>query len=319
MTTRPILLIDGLNFFMRHFIANPSMSDHGHSIGGVVGFMKGVWHLCDRISPKRVVVVWEGGGSPRRRAVLKSYKQRRRPPKLNRFYADEIPDTVESRSDQLAKIIEVLKTVPVTQVYVSDCEADDLIAYLAKYTFADDRCVVVSSDRDLYQLLSKRVIQWSPGQKKYITIKTLKEKYSISATNFCTARAFVGDGSDKIDGVPRAGLASMAKRFPELGENVFVSVKELIDIADVRLQEKRLKLFENMLEHKETALRNWKLMYLDTANLSAEQVKKLDYSVENFPTVGNKISLAKLMLHEGISNFDIDAFFASVNACKVTS
>jgi DNA polymerase-1 len=317
MTARPVLIVDGLNFFMRHFIANPSMSDNGHSIGGVVGFMKGIWHLCDRISPGRVVVVWEGGGSPRRRAVLKSYKDRRRPPRLNRFYADDIPDTAATRDDQLSKIIDVLKTVPVTQVYVSDCEADDLIAYLAKYTFADDRCVVVSSDRDLYQLLTKRVIQWSPGQKKYITIKTLKEKYDISAANFCTARAFVGDGSDKIDGVPRAGFASLAKRFPELGEDAFVSVRELIELAAGRLQDKRLKLFENMLEHKEVALRNWKLMYLDTSNLSADQIKKLHYSIENFPTVGNKISLAKLMLHEGISNFDIDAFFASINVCKV--
>ena len=183
MISRPILIIDGLNFFMRHYIANPSMSDHGEPVGGIVGFMKGVWHLCDRISPSRVVIAWEGGGSPRRRAILKNYKESRRPAKLNRFYEDDIPDSVQNRSGQVAKIIDLLKTVPVTQLYVADCEADDLIAYLVKYTFCDDRCVVASSDRDLYQLLSKRVIQWSPGQKKYITIKTLIEKYGVSATN----------------------------------------------------------------------------------------------------------------------------------------
>jgi len=316
LISRPILIIDGLNFFMRHYIANPSMSDHGAPVGGIVGFMKGVWHLCDRISPSRVVIAWEGGGSPRRRAILKNYKESRRPAKLNRFYEDDIPDSVQNRSGQVAKIIDLLKTVPVTQLYVADCEADDLIAYLVKYTFCDDRCVVASSDRDLYQLLSKRVIQWSPGQKKYITIKTLIEKYGVSATNFCTARAFVGDGSDKIDGVPRAGFASLAKRFPELSGDEFVSVETLINTARDRLQEKKLKLFENMIEYEEISRRNWKLMYLDTVNLSADQIKKLEHSIENFSSYANKMSLASLMLREGISNFDIDAFFASVNACK---
>ena len=282
-----------------------------------MGFLKGLWHLCDRVSPSRIIIAWEGGGSARRRSILKNYKEKRRPPKFNRFYAEDIPDTLENRSSQIAKIIELLKTVPVIQAYVGDCEADDIIAYLVKYTFVNDRCVVVSSDRDLYQLLSKRVIQWSPGQKKYITTKTLVEKYGISAVNFCTARAFVGDSSDKIDGVPRAGFASLAKRFPELAEDEFISVSELIDLAADRSQEKKLKLFENMMEYKEISLRNWKLTYLDTANLSAMQIEKLEYSIENFSARSNKISLARLMLHEGISNFDIDAFFASVNASKV--
>ncbi len=314
MPDRPVLIVDGLNFFIRHFVANPSMSEHGHHIGGLVGFLKGLWHLCDRVSPSRMVVVWEGGGSPRRRSIFKDYKNKRRPQKLNRYYDDEIPDTTQNRNNQVEKIIEALKSVPVSQVYVPDCEADDLIAYLTKYTFNDQRCVIVSSDRDLYQLLSKRVIQWSPGQKKYITIKTLIEKFGISATNFCTARTFIGDSSDKIDGVPHAGFVSLSKRFPELSGNDFISVGELVDLADQRFQDKKLKLFESMIDHKEIALRNWKLMYLDTVNLSADQIKKMQYSIENSPPVGNKIALVKLMLREGISNFDMDTFYASLNS-----
>ena len=314
MPDRPVLIVDGLNFFIRHFVANPSISDHGHHIGGLVGFLKGLWHLCDRVSPSRIVVVWEGGGSPRRRAIYKNYKDKRRPQKLNRYYDDEIPNTTQNRNNQVTKIIEMLKYVPVSQVYVSDCEADDLIAYLTKYTFNEQRCVIVSSDRDLYQLLSKRVIQWSPGQRKFLTIKTLIEQVGISATNFCTARALIGDGSDKIDGVPRAGFASLAKRFPELSGNDFISVSEMINLAHQRVQDKKLKLFESIIEHKKIAMRNWKLMYLDTMNLSADQVKKMQYSIENSPPTGNKIALVKLMLQEGISNFDIDTFYTSLNS-----
>jgi len=319
VSDRPILIVDGLNFFMRHYVANPSMSDHGHHVGGMVGFLKGLWYLCERVFPSRVIVVWEGGGSPRRRAILKNYKHNRRPPKLNRFYDEDIPDSPGNRDSQISKIIEVLRNVPVTQIYVPDCEADDLIAYLVKYMLSDQRCVIASSDKDLYQLLSKKVVQWSPGQKKYVTMKTLIEKFSISATNFCTARSFVGDPSDKIDGVPRVGLTSLAKRFPELKDGKFISVDELSELAADKSETKKLKLFENMLQHKDTAKRNWKLMYLDTTNLSADQVRKLEYLIEDLPKFGNKLSLARLVLHEGISNFNIDAFFASINACRVNT
>ena len=58
---RPVLLVDGLNFFMQHFVVNPTMSTHGNHVGGVVGFMKGLGRLVDRIGPSEVVVAWEGG------------------------------------------------------------------------------------------------------------------------------------------------------------------------------------------------------------------------------------------------------------------
>jgi len=314
---RPVLIVDGLNFFIRHFVANPSMSDHGNHIGGLTGFLKGLEHLCNRIIPSKIIVVWESGGSPRRRAIFKDYKDKRRPQKLNRYYKDELPDTTQNRDNQITKIIEVLRCVPVTQFYIPDCEADDIIGYLAKYKFSDKKCVIVSSDRDMYQLLSKSVVQWSPGQKKYITIKTLIEKYGISATNFCTARAFIGDSSDKIDGVPLAGFTSLAKRFPELSENDFTSVSQLVESAEQKIKDKKLKLYENMIEFSSRALRNWKLMYLDTRNLSGDQIKKIEYSFENLPPSGHKISLAKIMIREGITNFDIDSFFTSVKSCMV--
>ncbi len=319
MSDRPVLIIDGLNFFMRHFVANPTMSDHGNHVGGFVGFLKGLGHLCDRIAPSEIIVAWESGGSPRRRAIFKDYKDKRRPQKLNRYYQDDIPDTTQNRDNQITKIIEALRCVPVTQIYVPDCEADDVISYLVQYTHKNEKCVIVSSDRDMYQLLSKRVVQWSPGQKKYVTIKTLIEKYGISAVNFCSARSFIGDDSDKIDGVPRAGFASLAKRFPELRENKFVSVEELIESAQEKIENKKLKLYENMIEYSSRAHRNWRLMYLNIKNLSADQVKKIEYSFEDSKPSGNKMSLVKMLIREGIKNFDIDSFYASLKASTVTN
>ncbi len=70
--SRPILLIDGLNLFMRHFVVNPTIDESGNHIGGVVGFLKSLGYLVTRVNPSRVVIAWEGGGSSRRRAAASS-------------------------------------------------------------------------------------------------------------------------------------------------------------------------------------------------------------------------------------------------------
>ena len=63
MKRRPILLIDGLNLFMRHFVVNPTMSESGDHVGCLVGFLKGLRLLCERIQPRLCRVwpqVWNG-------------------------------------------------------------------------------------------------------------------------------------------------------------------------------------------------------------------------------------------------------------------
>ena len=311
---RPVLLIDGLNVFMRHYVVNPTMSSLGYHVGGFTGFLNSLSRLCNRTRPSHVIVAWEGGGSARRRAIYSGYKKNRRPPKLNRYYLDDIPDTTKNRDNQIALSIAALKHTPICQVYVQDCEADDVLAYLVKYKLQESRCVIVSSDKDFYQLLSKRIIQWSPGQKKYVTPKTITEKFGISPTNFCTARCFVGDPSDGLDGVPRAGFKSLAKRFPELASKKFVSVDDLVASAEYAREEKELVLYDSMIEGAATARRNWKLMHLDLIGLSADQIQRIDFSIENSQHPSNKLGLIKMLIESGIQNFDVDSFFASVSA-----
>jgi DNA polymerase I len=311
--TRPILLIDGLNLFMRHFVVNPTRSESGDHVGGIVGFLKSLGHLCTRTMPCRVIVVWEGGGSPRRRAIDSGYKKGRRPIKLNRYYKGEIPDTVENRNSQIANLISIISNVPVTQIYVDDCEADDVIAYLVKNKIKDKRVVIASSDRDLYQLLSKNVVQWSPGQKKFITIKDVKSKYGISAVNFCTARCFVGDSSDGLKGVTLAGFASLSKRFKGLQEDSFLSVGDVVELSKSALLQSKIKLFNNIVEQRGLAEKNWKLMFLDIRNLSHDQINKIKFSFENPSINCNKLKTIKNISELGIKNFDIDSFFSSVS------
>tara|TARA_B100000131_G_C18056523_1_gene588662 strand:- start:288 stop:1250 length:963 start_codon:yes stop_codon:yes gene_type:complete len=312
MPDRPVLLIDGLNIFMRHFVVNPALSESGFHVGGAVGFLNSIKHLSNRIGPSRIIVAWEGGGSSRRRTIFKDYKQGRRPQRLNRYYKDDLPDTVENRDDQISLIIDLLKNTHVEQIYVSDCEADDIISYLSQDVFKDKRIVIASSDKDLYQLLSKRIIQWSPGQKKFITVKDVKNKFGISSTNFCTARCFVGDASDGLPGVPRAGFATLSKRFPELQKNEFMSVEDIVELSKKRLENSKILVYNSIVENKDIAKRNWKLMYLSTNTLSESQVRKIDFLLDENNNNPNKLELIRKIMKFGIKNFDVDGFYSSI-------
>jgi DNA polymerase-1 len=313
--SHPIIIVDGLNYFTRHFVANPTMSRQGHQIGGFVGFLKGLKLLNDRLSSRRVIVIWEGGGSPRRRAIFPEYKSGRRPQRLNRYYED-IPDTYENRDYQLKLTIESLRHAPVQQIYVSDCEADDVIGYMCRHMFRNNKIVVVSSDKDLYQLIDNNVTQWSPGQKKLITPEEVREKFGVWPTNMCLVRSFVGDSSDGIPGVDGAGFKTMSKRFPLLQEDQSLMLQDVLDEA-ARHGATKVQLYKNIIDQQDIVRRNWKLMHLDIANLSGDQIKKINDSVSSYSPKKNKLEMMRLLIREGVQDFDVDSFFMTLNATIV--
>jgi len=317
MGNKPILLVDALNFFMRHFTVNPTISKNGAHIGGVMGFLKGIQLLIDNLKPHQVVVCWEGGGSPRRRSIFPEYKNNKRPVKLNRFYSDDIPDTIENRNYQVNFLVSLLKLSGLNQVYAADCEADDAISYLAKYKFKDRDVVIVSSDKDYYQLLNgDRIKQWSPGQKDFVELDKILKKFFIPAHNFCVARCFCGDGSDGIPGIKGAGFKTLAKRFPELCSGEFVSVDEILILNAERLLSSKVQLFHNIDQNQEIPRRNWKLMYLDIKNLSSSQINKIENQVDTFDSVLNKIKFIKLLTREGVENFDFNTFLMTTKSIQ---
>ena len=86
------LIIDGLNFFIRSFVVNPSMNLNGDHVGGSLGFLIGLNKLVRENQPTDIVVVWDGeGGSLKRRSMFKDYKAGRKL-KVNREYDNEDPD-----------------------------------------------------------------------------------------------------------------------------------------------------------------------------------------------------------------------------------
>ena len=312
---RPVLIFDGLNCFMRHFCANPTMSENGEHAGGFVGFLKSIGPLCDQFRPSSVIVTWEENGSQKRRDITGgSYKGGRRPPSLNRYYGDDIPNTQENHNNQVVLTIEALKNLPVKQLFVKGAEADDVIGYLCDYKFKGQDIVVVSSDKDLYQLINGRVKQWSLNQKKLIGPEEVKEKFGVYPENLSTLRCFIGDCSDEIPGVKGAGPRTLLKRFPELSEEKHVSVNEVIEHAKSESLTSNVSLFKEIVEKQDLIRRNWKLIHLDVSRLNGDQVKRLEHQLETPPPQPNKISLLRMLQREGLGNVDINHTFTSIKA-----
>ncbi len=316
MRNKRVLVVDGMNCFYRHFVANPSMSDNGDHVGGIVGFLKGIQLLSERYTPRDIIVVWEGGGSPRRRSIDPSYKGGRRPEKLNRFYSEDIPDTVSNRNEQVSKLVNLLRLAGVRQMYVSDCEADDVIARLVNVNFKDHDCVIISTDRDFFQLINDRVAVWSPGSKKEWSSELVVENHGIHPENFCLARCFVGDSSDGIKGVPGAGFRTLAKRFPELSYEESATIDDILTKCRELREQKALKIYDNIISREEAIKKNWKLMYLGHGNLSGNHIQKIDGVLNTESPSRNKLKFIRALAILGIRNFDYDKLFMSLRILR---
>lgn len=302
MTTRgPVLLIDAYNIFAKNYIVNPSLSSNGEPIGGATGFIKSLGVLADTHRPSEIIVCWEGGGAKRRRDLLPTYKAGRKPLRLNRseLYKKDL-DSPENFSWQVALSCKLLEQLPIKQMYVDDCEADDLIGWFCRHRLRkDDRQIVIcSADQDMHQLLRPGVIQYNA--KKTITHEDVANKFGITTENFVTARAFIGDKSDRISGIKGVGFKTLARKFPQLGGDSFVSIDDILSDCKLRNSQKKMKLYESIIGNYEVAKLNWRLMYLDISNLSAEHVKQLNYRYDNAQVGRNKFQFIKTMVREGL-------------------
>mgnify|MGYP001411495585 CR=1 FL=1 len=316
---KPILIIDAYNIFARAYTVVPLMSSNGYHLGGTIGFIKSLSKYIEMFKPSRVIVCWEGGGSARRRKILPEYKMNRKPIKLNRpdIYED-IPNTQENFNHQISLLTQMLSHLPVQQVYVGECEADDIIGFICRYKFKGQKKMIVSMDQDLHQLISDETLQYSPASKKILDQNYVLNRYGTTVENFITARCFIGDASDGIGGIKGCGFKSLIKHFPELSKEEFISVDDIIRMSRERQRIKRpLKILTSISENSEIPKRNWRLMYLDNSNLSFEHIKKLEYSVGDYNPKKNKFGLVKDLVKEGIDmprGLDVDRLFMRINA-----
>ena len=164
-----VLIIDGLNTFIRVFSVIPTTNDDGIHVGGIVGFLKSVCYAISMIRPTRTIIVFDGkGGSNRRRKIYSEYKNKKRTKyRLNRSNDfSSVEDERQNMIMQLSRSVEYLNCLPMTIVSIDNIEADDSIAYISEQCLTDSNIVIMSTDKDFLQLVDDRVSVWSPVRKK---------------------------------------------------------------------------------------------------------------------------------------------------------
>ena len=312
-----VLIIDGLNTFIRSWTTNPSMNDNGEHIGGVVGSLKSIGFQIREFNPTRVVILFDGkGGSDSRKKIFEGYKSDRAKNRfrVNRAYPELMNEEDEqvSMKRQFVWLVNMLDCLPVTTMIYDGIEADDVIGYLAKQILKEDeQCVIASTDKDFLQLVDSKTIVYSPTKKKTYTANLIREEYGISPQNFLFYRVLDGDKSDNVPGIDGCGLKTIIKRFPELCEDREVSLDELYQICENRVKE--AKVYQNVLNNKNIIDRNIQIMQLSDPTIStSNKLKIIDRFAEpNKPL--NKIEFIKAgMQHKVLESWkDINDWLVS--------
>lgn len=271
-----VLIVDGLNMYIRIWAAVPALNEDGEHVGGIVGFLKSLGALIRQFDPTRCIVVFDGkGGSQRRRKEYSDYKSNRRTKiQLNRFEDfEDVEDEQQSMKMQLSRLTQYLSLLPVTTFAIENIEADDSIAYIAAqyYENVDNEVVIASTDKDFLQLVNDQVTVWNPVKKKLYTGQEVVKEFGLTPHNYVTYRAITGDKSDNIAGVKGVGLKTLLKKFPNLlTENI--TVQQLLQQAS-DLQEDRIAAL--LLDSREVIARNFKLMQLKESSISAASALKI--------------------------------------------
>jgi 5'-3' exonuclease len=307
-----IMIIDALNQFLRAYIVNPSLSTNGDPIGGTAGFLKILQKLCREINPDRVVICWDGkGGSARRKSVNKNYKEGRKPLRLNRDIKNLTEEEeLQNKIWQQIRLVEYLNNFPVTQLVSDGSEADDVISFVAQLPdFKDWQKVIISSDKDFFQLLDDKTIAYRPTQKEVLNKNNIIEKFGIHPTNFALARAIVGDKSDNLDGVPGIGLPTVAKRLSFLAEEKTYSINEVIKFC--ANANSTLKAYQNIVESEPIIKENYQLMQLYAPSISVQSKTKIKSIIREAQLTFNKTSTNGMMLKDGIGKTNWNDLYTS--------
>ena len=303
-----VLIIDGTNTFIRCWSVIPTMNDDGEHVGGVVGTLKSIGYAIKEINPSRVVVVFDGsGGSNTRKKVFSGYKSERAKNKLrvNRQYADLMTDEdeKESRKRQYVWLSYMLKELPVTSMIYDGVEADDVMAYVGTQLLSEnEQAVYMSTDKDFLQLINDKDTVWSPTKKKLYTKDEVEKELCISSQNILIYRVLDGDKSDNIPGIPGTGLKTLISRFPELNSGELITVDRLIELAEEKLKDNKIKLYKTILESKEQILMNRQLMQLKDPDFSGIIKLKIQNQFDEPITPLNKIDFIKICAKYKVAN-----------------
>ncbi len=244
-------LIDGSGYIFRAYYALPPLSrkSDGLPTGAVSGFCSMLFKLLEdaraddsKEKPTHFAVIFDSARKNFRNEIYQDYKANR----------SEAPEDLAPQFEYIRKSV---KAFNLPSIELLNYEADDLIATYAKQiTKLGAKVTVISSDKDLMQLVSKDIRLYDPMKSKIIGEKEVIEKFGVKPSQVIDVQSLAGDSSDNIPGVPGIGIKTAAELI-----NKYKNLDTLLNKASEIKQNKRR---ETLLENKDKALLSRELVTL---------------------------------------------------------
>jgi DNA polymerase I len=202
-----LYLVDGSGFIFRAFHALPMMTrPDGTPVNAVLGFSNMLLKLLADVKAEAVAVVFDSARLNFRNEFYPDYKAHR-------------PETPEELKPQFALIREATDAFCLPSLELDGYEADDLIATYARLAQEAGRPVtIVSSDKDLMQLVGPGVAMYDPMKNKHIGPDEVFEKFGVAPDKVVDVQALAGDSVDNVPGVPGIGVKTAAQLITEYGD-----------------------------------------------------------------------------------------------------
>jgi 5'-3' exonuclease len=239
------LIVDGNNLLKIGFHGVKDFYNNGEHIGGTWHFLNTIRKFLEETNFNKVMVFWDSDtNSSQRKLIYPKYK-------MNRKSSPNDEEKTDSFNKQKTRVKQYLEDMFIRQLEVENLEADDLIAYYCQISL-DEEKTIFSSDKDLTQLISEKVLIYSPNLKSYYRFgDNIKFKdCSIPHYNVMTFKILAGDTSDNIDGISLMGEKTLIKFFPEILD-LKTSLTDILTKGELLLKEQKTNVvLGNLLSGK---------------------------------------------------------------------
>lgn len=227
------LILDGNNILFKAYYVDKTKTEvNGVMVNPINKFLQMVKNYVRQFKPTEIYISWDKRLNPTGtnfRKDLIDYKG-------NRSLDD---DTVTKIHDCAEILIEICSSLGFKTIYPWNLEADDVIAYICEYSNITDDIVIISSDKDLLQLVSKNVKVYNTSKNELITLKNFYQFTGVDKTVYVDYKAILGDRSDNIPGLDKYGeikskKLAMSRDYTTLNEDQLAIVDRNIKIMNLK-------------------------------------------------------------------------------------
>lgn len=237
-TEKRLFLIDSYGYLFRAYHSLPPLTNpEGVPVGAVYGFTNMMIKLKNKVSTNNaenifLIAVFDSGKKTFRNEIYADYKANR-------------PEAPEDLKPQFPLIRDVVSALNIEAVESIGYEADDIIATFAKKAEENNfKVTIVSTDKDLMQLVNDNISLYDPMRDRIIGINEVKEKFGVTPDKVLDVLSLMGDSSDNIPGVPGIGPKTAAELINEYGDT-----DQLINNLDKIKQDKRRTTLKENIEN----------------------------------------------------------------------